>query len=60
VFSRKSLKLGLLACLIALAASYFFQGKRTYAVWAKETLSFVEVGSAVSAVAIFIALIATV
>jgi hypothetical protein len=60
VSSRSSLKWGLLACLIILAATAIFQGEWTYPLWVKESLYFIEAGSAVSAVAICLALIATV
>jgi hypothetical protein len=60
VFSRDHLKWGLLTCLVILAVAAILQTEWSYALWAKEALYFVETGSAVSAVAICLALIATV
>ena len=60
MFLRSHLKWGLLTCLIVLAAAASIQTDWTYPFWMTETLYFVEAGSAVSAVAIGVALIATV
>jgi hypothetical protein len=60
MFSRNHLKWGLLTCLVILAAAALLQAGWAYAVWAEETLYFVETGSAVSVIAICLALIATV
>ena len=60
MFSRSRLKWGLVACLIIAAATAIFQTEWTYPLWVTESLYFVETGSAVSAVAICLALIATV
>jgi hypothetical protein len=58
MFSRIRLKRGLLACLIILAAAVIFHEETTLALG--DALYFVETGSAASAVAICLALIATV
>ena len=59
MFSRNRLKLGFLLCLVALAAAVFFQLDGTYPLLT-EVLYLLETGSAVSAVAIGLALIATI
>jgi hypothetical protein len=60
VFSRGGLKSGLLACLIVSAACAMLQTDWMFAIAVKEALYLVATGSAVSAVAICLALIATV
>jgi hypothetical protein len=60
VFSRSRLKWALLACLIALAATAIVQAEWTFAPWMNDALYAVETGSAASAIAICLALIATV
>jgi hypothetical protein len=60
VLSRSRLKWGLLFCLISLAAAVFFQLEWTHPLRVTEILYVLETGSAVGAVAICIALIATV
>jgi hypothetical protein len=60
VFSRNRLKWGVLACLIVLTAAAFFQLGWPHPFQMNEALYFVETGSAVSAVAICIALVATI
>jgi hypothetical protein len=59
VFSRGHLKWGLVASLIMLAATVFLQTEWTFARGARDALYFLESGFAVSAIAICIALIAT-
>jgi hypothetical protein len=54
------LKWGVLACLIVLTAAAFFQLGWPHPFQMNEALYFVETGSAVSAVAICIALVATI
>ena len=61
MFSRRNLKWGLSACLLILAFTVFLScngGK--FSLREKDALYFVETGSAVSAVAISIALVATI
>jgi hypothetical protein len=60
VFSRDRLKWALLACLTILAASIILQTEWTFALGVKEALYFSVTGSAVSAIAICIALFATI
>jgi hypothetical protein len=60
MFSRIRLKRGLVACLIILAAAVIFHEEATLALGLKDALYFVETGSVASAVAICLALIATV
>jgi hypothetical protein len=59
VFSRSHLKLGLLTCLIILAATAILQAESTFAPWVNDALYVVETGSGASAIAICLALIAT-
>jgi hypothetical protein len=59
VFSRGHLKWGLLASLIMLATTAFLQTEWTFARGVRDALYFLESGLAVSAIAICIALIAT-
>jgi hypothetical protein len=59
VFSRSHLKLGLLACLIILAATAILQAESTFAPWVNDSLYVVATGSGASAIAICLALIAT-
>jgi hypothetical protein len=49
----------LLACLVILEAVVAFQADPTLSLWQQDALVFVEIGSAASAVAIFLALVAT-
>jgi hypothetical protein len=59
MFSRRRLLWGLLACLVILEAVVAFQADPTLSLWQQDALVFVEIGSAASAVAIFLALVAT-
>jgi hypothetical protein len=60
VFSRSLLKWGFLACLAILAATAVVPIHWDYPLWITESLYFVEAGSAISAMAIGVALLATV
>jgi hypothetical protein len=59
MFSRRRLIWGLLGCLVIFEAVVAFQAEPILSLWLQDTLYFVEIGSATSAVAIFLALIAT-
>lgn len=59
MFSRNRLKWGILGCLVIFEAAVAFQGDPTLSLWLQDKLVFVETGSAATAVAIFLALIAT-
>jgi hypothetical protein len=59
VLSRSRLKCGLLACLMILAATVVLQ-ESALALWVNDAAYFVKTGSAASAIAICLALIATV
>ena len=60
MFSRSRLKYGLLACVVIFAATVLFGLAWNHSLRAAEALLFLETGSAASAVAISIVLIATI
>jgi hypothetical protein len=57
--SRSWLKWGLLICVGMLAKAVALQAEPSLSLWLKDTLYYVETGSAATAVAIVLALIAT-
>lgn len=57
---RSRLKWGLLACLTLLVGAAFAQFEGTYSVQMADVLYFVEAGSAMSAVALSLVLVATI
>ena len=59
MFSRNWLKWGLLICIGMLVKAIAVQAEPSISQWLKDTLYFVETGSAATAVAIVLALIAT-
>jgi hypothetical protein len=60
VISRRGLKLGLFACMAILASAVFFQFEWSQPLRVMEALYFLETGSAVAAVAMGLALLATI
>lgn len=60
MFSRRHLKWGLLACLGVLAATVILQLETAFGLWVRDALYFVGTGSAAGAIAICLALVATV
>ena len=59
MLTRRSGKRVLLGCVVALLAAIAIQAAPSLSLWLKDTLYFVETGSAASAVAILLALVAT-
>ena len=59
MFSRRRLTWGLLGCLVAFEGAVALQGQPAISQWLQDVLYFAETGSAASAAAIFLALIAT-
>lgn len=59
MLTRRRGRRTLLGCFVALLAAVAIQATPSLSLWLKDTLYFVEIGSAASAVAIFFALLAT-
>jgi hypothetical protein len=59
MLTRRRGKRALLGCLVALLAAVPIQAAPSLSLWLKDTLYFVEIGSAATAIAISLALIAT-
>jgi hypothetical protein len=59
MFSRSRLKKVLFGCLVMLLAAVAFQAEPALSLWLRDTLYFLETGSAASAVAICLLLPAT-
>jgi hypothetical protein len=59
MFYKRRLKWGLLGCSVIFAGAAASQAEPALSLWLKDTPYFIETGSAASAVAIFLVLIAT-
>jgi hypothetical protein len=59
MLTRRRGKRALLGCLVALLASIAIHAAPSLSLWLKDTLYFVETGSAATAIAISLALVAT-
>jgi hypothetical protein len=59
MLTRRRGKRALLGCLVALLAAVAIQAAPSLSLWLKDTLYFVETGSAATAIAISLALLAT-
>jgi hypothetical protein len=59
MLTRRRGKRTLLGCLMVLLAAVTIQAAPSLSLWLKDTLYFVEIGSAATAIAISLALIAT-